>query len=89
MSVHQNVNPSCSASFVPTKEALAMHQTRDPQRWTQTRSQIANILKADPDADVTDLRRKLKAELLADYVRRTVDGLFVGATKAGEEADKP
>lgn len=42
--------------------------------WTHTRSQIATTKKADPEADVTDLRRQLKAERLEDYVRRTVDG---------------
>lgn len=41
--------------------------------WTQTRSQIAHKKRADPNADVTDLRRQLKAERLADYIRTTVD----------------
>lgn len=41
--------------------------------WTQTRSQIALAKRADPSADVTDLRRQLKAERLEDYIRRTVD----------------
>lgn len=41
--------------------------------WTQTRSQIAHAIKKDPDADVTDLRRQLKAERLADYIRQAVD----------------
>lgn len=29
--------------------------------------------KKDPSADVTELRRQLKAERLADYIERTVD----------------
>ncbi|GAA1446383.1 hypothetical protein GCM10009641_69820 [Mycobacterium cookii] len=41
--------------------------------WTQTRSRIAHAKKADPKADVTDLRRQLKAERLEDYIQRTVD----------------
>lgn len=41
--------------------------------WTQVRSQIAHAKRADPDADVTELRRQLKAEHLADYIRRTVE----------------
>ena len=41
--------------------------------WTQTRSLIAHAIKKDPTADVTDLRRQLKAERLADYIERTVD----------------
>jgi hypothetical protein len=41
--------------------------------WTKTRSQLANKLKADPAADVTELRRQLKAERLEDVIKRTVD----------------
>lgn len=41
--------------------------------WTHTRSRIAHVKKADPAADVTDLKRQLKAERLADYIQRTVD----------------
>ena len=41
--------------------------------WTKTRSQIALTVKSDPTADVTDLRRQLKAERLEEYVRQTVD----------------
>ena len=41
--------------------------------WTHTRSQIALTKKADPSADVTELRRQLRAEKLEDYIRRTVD----------------
>lgn len=40
--------------------------------WTHTRSQIAHAKKADPDADVTDLRRQLKAERLEEYIREVV-----------------
>lgn len=41
--------------------------------WTHTRSAIAHAKKADPEADVTELRRRLKAERLEDYIQRTVD----------------
>lgn len=41
--------------------------------WTHTRSRIAHAKKADPSADVTELRRQLKAERLEDYIKRTVD----------------
>lgn len=41
--------------------------------WTQTRSRIAHAKRRDPQADVTDLRRQLKAERLEDYIKRTVD----------------
>ena len=41
--------------------------------WTQTRSQIATAKRRDPDADVTELRRQLRAERLEEYIRRTVD----------------
>jgi hypothetical protein len=40
--------------------------------WTNTRARIASTLRADPSADVTELRRQLKAERLADYVARAV-----------------
>jgi len=40
---------------------------------THTRSRLANTLKADPSADVTELRRQYKAERLEEYIRRTVD----------------
>ena len=38
--------------------------------WTNTRAKIAVKLRYDPTADVTELRRQLKAERLADYVER-------------------
>lgn len=40
--------------------------------WTKTRSEIANTLRANPDADVTELRRDLKAQRLAEHVERAV-----------------
>lgn len=41
--------------------------------WTHTRAKIANTLQKHPSADVTELRRQLRAERLADYIERTVD----------------
>lgn len=41
--------------------------------WTHTRARIASTKKANPDADVTELRRQLKAERLEDYIKRVVD----------------
>lgn len=41
--------------------------------WTKTRSDLALALKRDPNADVTELRRQLKAERLAEHVARVVD----------------
>lgn len=41
--------------------------------WTKTRSQIAHAIRQDPDADVTHLRRQLKAERLADHIKAVVD----------------
>lgn len=41
--------------------------------WTHTRSAIAIAKKNNPEADVTDLRRQLRAELLADHVERVVN----------------
>lgn len=41
--------------------------------WTKTRSEIAHAKRANPDADTTELRRRLKAERLEDYIARTVD----------------
>lgn len=40
--------------------------------WTHTRSQIAIAKKKNPRADVTELRRQLKAERLAEYIARVV-----------------
>ena len=41
--------------------------------WTHTRSEIARTKRSDPQADVTELRRQLKAERLEDLIRSTVD----------------
>jgi hypothetical protein len=41
--------------------------------WTHTRAKIAHTLRQNPDADVTELRRQLKAERLEEHVRRIVD----------------
>lgn len=41
--------------------------------WTDTRSKIGVAKKKNPDADVTELRRQLKAERLEDYIKRAVD----------------
>lgn len=40
--------------------------------WTHTRSQIALAVRANPHADVTELRRELRAERLADHVAKVV-----------------
>lgn len=40
--------------------------------WTHTRSQIALAKRANPEADVTDLQRRLKAERLAEHIARVV-----------------
>lgn len=41
--------------------------------WTKTRSQIAHAKKADPNADVTELKVQLRAERLEDYIKATVE----------------
>jgi hypothetical protein len=41
--------------------------------WTKTRSMIAKEIQRDPDADVTELRRQLKAERLEEHIRKIVD----------------
>lgn len=41
--------------------------------WTKTRAQIARTKRFNPDADVTELRRQLKAERLEEHIRRIVD----------------
>ncbi|MBB2894576.1 hypothetical protein [Flexivirga oryzae] len=41
--------------------------------WTQTRSQIAHAKRRDPNADVTELRRQLRAERLAEHIERVVN----------------
>ncbi len=40
--------------------------------WTHTRSQIAVAKRKDPNADVTDLRRKLKEERTAEYIEKVL-----------------
>lgn len=40
--------------------------------WTHTRSQIAHAKRKNPDADVTELRRQLKAERLAEHIAKVV-----------------
>jgi hypothetical protein len=40
--------------------------------WTHTRSAIAVAKRLDPDADVTELRRQLSAERLAEHISRVV-----------------
>jgi hypothetical protein len=41
--------------------------------WTKTRSEIATTLQHHPLADVTELRRRLKAERLEEHIRSIVD----------------
>ncbi len=40
--------------------------------WTHTRSQIAVAKRKDPNADVTELRRKLKTERTAEYIEKVL-----------------
>lgn len=44
-----------------------------PGAWRRTRSRIATEKRRDPQADTVSLKRQMKAEYLADYIRRTVD----------------
>jgi hypothetical protein len=57
-------SPHREANFAYPEESVS---------WTKTRSEIAHTKRRDPSADVTELRRQLKAERLEDYIRRTVD----------------
>jgi hypothetical protein len=41
--------------------------------WTHTRSKIAATKRSNPSADVTELRRQLKAERLAEHIQSVVD----------------
>lgn len=41
--------------------------------WRKTRSRIALTARDHPDADLTDLRKQLKAERLAEHVAKVVD----------------
>ncbi len=40
--------------------------------WTHTRSQIAIEKRRNPNADVTELRRKLKTERTAEYIEKVL-----------------
>ncbi len=40
--------------------------------WTHTRSKIATTIRRNPDADVTELRRQLKAERAAEYIEKVL-----------------
>lgn len=40
--------------------------------WTHTRSQIAIKKRANPDADVTELKRQLKAEKTQEYIDKVL-----------------
>ena len=43
--------------------------------WTHERARVASLTRSRTadDPDLLDARRNLKAERLADYIRRTVD----------------
>jgi hypothetical protein len=41
--------------------------------WTKTRSQIALAKRRDPDADVTELRVRLRAERAQEYIERLLE----------------
>ena len=41
--------------------------------WTHTRSKIAVTKRANPSADLTELRRQLKAERLEEHIKQVVD----------------
>ena len=41
--------------------------------WTHTRAKIAHTKRQNPDADVTELRRQLKAERLEEHVAAVID----------------
>jgi hypothetical protein len=41
--------------------------------WRTHRAKIANTLRRDPAADVTELRREMRAEQLADHIKAAVD----------------
>lgn len=53
--------------------------------WRKTRSLIAHEKRRDPDADVSELKRQLKAEHLADYIEKTVGA---APPLTGEQLDK-
>jgi hypothetical protein len=41
--------------------------------WTHTRAVIASTKKLHPEADLSDLRRQLKAERLAEHIKQAID----------------
>lgn len=41
--------------------------------WTKTRSEIAHAKRKNPNADTTELRRKLREERAAEYIKNLVD----------------
>lgn len=41
--------------------------------WTHTRSKIAHAKRRDPDADVTELQRQLRAQRLEEHVARVIN----------------
>lgn len=41
--------------------------------WTKTRSEIAHAKRRDPNADTTELRRKMREERAAEYIKKLVD----------------
>ncbi len=49
-----------------------MSDTDTPSSWTKTRSKIALAKRRDPDADVTDLKVRLRAERLELAIRESV-----------------
>ncbi len=40
--------------------------------WTHTRAKIAQTIRRDPNADVTDLRAQLKSERTALYIEKVL-----------------
>ncbi len=41
--------------------------------WTHTRARIARAIRDNPSADVTDLRRQLRAERLEEHIKTVVN----------------
>ena len=41
--------------------------------WTHTRARIARTKKADPNADVSELRRQLREQRLTEHIERVVN----------------
>lgn len=40
--------------------------------WTSTRSRIGNTLKQDPNADVSELRAKMRSEWVEDRIAQLI-----------------